>query len=422
MPTVEILSQGDEVVTGQIADTNAAWLATALTDLGYLVRWHTTVGDDLGDIRAAIDTAAGRADLVVSTGGLGPTQDDLTAEAVAAALGVDLVPDPIALAAIEAYYARHARPMPAVNRKQALLPAGAIRLDNDWGTAPGFAGRVGRAFAVFLPGVPREMKPMFRERVLPLLRGDLAARPGRLYTIRTTGVGESDLQQRLGTFAEPGVVLSYRTRPPENHVKLRFTHDYPEDSALALVRRVAGAIGGPVFCVEGVDPFVGDLERVVVERLLAAGHTVATAESCTGGALAASLTSVPGASGAFLEGVVCYSNAAKVRLVGVEPSVIQAHGAVSELVAGALASGVRARSGATYGLSTTGVAGPGGGTSEKPVGTVFVGLATPSGVHVRRSSFGGDRARIQALSVGVALDLLRLHLQGLPLEPSTRAR
>ncbi len=415
MPTVEILSQGDEVVTGQIVDTNAAWLADALTARGYAVLRHTTVGDDLGAIREAIAVAVERADLVVSTGGLGPTQDDLTAEAVAAVLGVDLVEDPVAIATIEVYYARHARIMPAVNRKQALLPAGALRLDNDWGTAPGFAIRTARGLAAFLPGVPREMKPMFAERVLPLLHGPLAASAGRLITIRTTGVGESEIQQRLGTLSLPDAVVSYRTRAPENHVKLRFHPGVPDERANAIARDVAARIGDVVFCVDGLDPDAGDLEQVVVRRLLAAGRTVATAESCTGGQLAAALTRVPGASGAFVEGVVCYANAAKERL-GVPPAWIAAHGAVSEPVARALAEAVRARAGTDYGVSTTGVAGPGGGTPDKPVGTVWIGFATPAATTAVQLRLGGDRARVQVLTVGAALDLLRRDLPVQPLE------
>lgn len=417
MPTAEILSQGDEVVTGQIADTNAAWIAERLTELGFAVRYHTTVGDDQPDIERAIATAVERVDLVVGTGGLGPTQDDLTAAAVAGVFHAPLQRDEHALRAIQAHYERYARPMPAVNRKQAWLPTGCIRLDNDWGTAPGFAMATRRGVAAFLPGVPREMKAMLRERVEPLLTERFAARPGRLITLRTTGIGESNLQERIGDFTQPGVVLSYRTRLPENHIKLRFAPSVSADRAGEIARELAARIGSSVFCVQGLEPIAGDLEFVVVQSLIAAEQTVATAESCTGGRVAAALTRVPGASAAFLDGLVCYSNQAKERLAGVSAATLRAHGAVSEPVARELAEGVRARSGSTFGLSTTGIAGPGGGTDAKPVGLVYVALATPHKTTCRALRLGGDRTRIQALSTGAALDLLRRHLQGVLSNP-----
>jgi nicotinamide-nucleotide amidase len=418
MPTAEILSQGDEVLTGQVVDTNAAWLSERLTALGVDVVRHTAVGDRLGDIVPAVRTACERADLVLSTGGLGPTDDDLTAQAVASVFDVELVLDPIALAHIQALYVRHDRRMPAVNRKQALLPAGSVRLDNDMGTAPGFALTTDRGLAAFLPGVPREMRHLFDARVLPLLgeRFDLVA--GRLVTLRTTGAGESDLQERIGHFQSPDAILSFRTRLPENHVKLRFAPGVPDDRITAVARDLARRIGSPVFCIEGLDDIAGDLHAVVVHTLLRHDATVATAESCTGGRVAALLTAVPGSSGAFLEGVVTYSNAAKTRQLGVDPGLLAEHGAVSEPVARAMAEGVRDRAGATFGLSTTGIAGPGGGSEAKPVGTVHIALATPETTHHRRLRLGGDRERIQRLSAAAVLDLLRRHLQGvLPTHP-----
>lgn len=417
MPTAEILSQGDEVVTGQIADTNAAWIAEQLTALGFSILRHTTVGDILPDIVAAVGEAAARADLVVCTGGLGPTDDDLTAQAVAEVFGAPLALDPQALAQIQSIYDRYGRSMPKVNRKQAWLPTGCVRLDNDWGTAPGFSVRTSRGLAAFLPGVPSEMRAMFQERVLPLLVETLRATPGRLITLRTTGIGESNLQERLGSVQLPGVVLSTRTRLPENHIKLRFAPHVSPERAASVARELAARIGSPVFCIEGLDEIAGDLEQVVAGHLLARGETVATAESCTGGQVAAALTRVAGVSAAFLEGVVCYSNLSKERLLGVPPELIAEHGAVSEPVARALARGARTRAGSSYGLSTTGVAGPGGGTPDKPVGSVFIALSTPAGEHVRRLRLGGDRHRIQALSTGAALDLLRRHLQGVLTPP-----
>jgi len=425
MPTVEILSQGDEVVTGQTTDTNAAWLSDRLTALGMTVIRHTAVGDRMADIVDVIAAARERADLVISTGGLGPTEDDLTTAAVGRVYGVELIFDPVAMAHIESLYARYGRPMPQVNRKQAILPDGCVRLDNHWGTAPAFAMQSGHGLACFLPGVPREMRALFDAHVLDLIAQRFDLVPGRLVTLRTTGVGESNLQERIGTWSAPDSILSYRTRLPENHVKLRFDPGISDEHIVQQATSLAQRIGSPVFCIEGLQAgqhplacTVGDLEQVVVQRLVDRGETVATAESCTGGRVASLLTAVPGSSAAFLEGVVTYANAAKVRLVGVSPQDLDQHGAVSEPVAIQMASGVRERAGTTYGLSTTGVAGPGGGSPAKPVGTVHIGLATPHGVHHRRMRFGGDRARVQSLSAAAVLDLLRRHLQGvLPSSP-----
>lgn len=414
MPTAEILSQGDEVVTGQIADTNAAWLSERLTELGFQVTRHVTVGDRLADIRDAMREAAARADVCIGTGGLGPTDDDLTTRAAAEAFDRPLGFDEEAMRQIEALYARFNRPMPEINRRQAWLPRGATRLDNEWGTAPGFALEQGRCWLAFVPGVPREMKPMFTERILPVLRDRFAVRPGRLVTIRTTGVGESDVQARIGTFEREGVVVGTRTILPENHLKLRFPVDFPESELRAIVADLVARIGSPVFAVEGLGEAGGSLQEVVGAALLARGETLAVAESCTGGRISAKCTAIAGSSRWFLEGAVTYANSAKVRALGVDEAMLAEHGAVSEPVVRQMAAGIRERSGATYGLAITGIAGPTGGSTEKPVGTIHFGLATPGGVHHRRAQLGGDRNRIQELAAGAALDLLRRLLQETP--------
>ncbi len=418
MPVAELLSQGDEVVTGQIADTNAAWLATRLTELGFTVTRHTTVGDRIDDLVTVLGEIAGRCDLCICTGGLGPTDDDLTAEAVARAFDRTLAHDPEAMAQIETRYASFGRPMPSVNRKQALLPTGSERLDNDWGTAPGFALCSPRAWFAFVPGVPREMRAMYAERILPRLRERFDVQPGRLVTLRTIGVGESNLQQAIGAFSLPDAVLSYRTKLPENHIKLRFVPSADN----ARVRQVVGDMvdtlrrwlftveGLPGAALPGIDCVGGSHPEVIGRALAAAGHTLASAESCTGGRIAAAATAIPGASAWFLEGVVCYSNPAKVRLLGVCESDLAEHGAVSEAVARQLASGVRQRAQATFGVGVTGVAGPGGGSEAKPVGTVHIAVATAHTVHHRLVRLPGDRDRIQQLAVAAALELLRRHL------------
>lgn len=421
MPTAEILSQGEEVVTGQVVDTNAAWLSTRLADLGFTVRRHTVVGDRLPDLRAALREIAGRCDVCIGTGGLGPTHDDLTADAVAEAFGLTLQFDEEAMASVEAIFRRLGRDMPASNERQAWLPSGSTRLDNHWGTAPGFALEVDGTRFAFLPGVPREMRAMFEASVLPLLRPLLPSEPPARIVLRTVGIGESSLQERVGAFEHPRVSLSYRTISPENQVVLHAAPGTSDAELNTLVSDLARRIGTPLFAIEGLsvsdpelfghaDPEGGDLAQVVGRALLAREATLALAESCTGGLLAAELTALPGASAWFLEGAVTYSNAAKIRQLGVDAAVLEQHGAVSEPVARQMAEGIRTRSGATYALSITGIAGPSGGTPDKPVGTVHIALATPEGSLHHHAFLPGGRERTRVLAAATALDLLRRHL------------
>ncbi len=417
MPDAHVLSQGDEVVTGQIADTNAAWLSDQLTTLGFTIRRHLAVGDRLPDLVEALRDIGARGGLCICTGGLGPTDDDLTTQAVADAFARPLELDEEALRQIRERYARASRPMPAVNERQAWLPRGATRLDNDWGTAPGFAFEGGEAWFACLPGVPREMRNLFRERVLPLVRSRFALRPGRLVTLRCVGVGESDLQQVITGWRVEGCTVSFRTKLPENHVKLRFEPTVSPDAVVAAVETMLDRIGRWVFTVEGSPAVLagfdtgGGSHAETVARLVAArGHTLAVAESCTGGRIAAACTAIPGSSRWFLEGLVTYSNAAKVRLLGVAEADLNTHGAVSEPVAHQMASGVRERAGTTWGIGVTGVAGPEGGSPDKPVGTVHIAVAGPRGTTHRRFQLPGDRERIQNLAVASALEMLRLRL------------
>jgi nicotinamide-nucleotide amidase len=416
MPSAILLSQGDEVVTGQIADTNAAWLATVLTDLGITVRQHVTVGDDLQAIESQVLHASQQADLVLSTGGLGPTEDDLTAAAVSNAFAQPLTLDEVALSQITELYQRYGRPMPAVNRKQAYLPEDAQRIDNQWGTAPGFAVRANDALLVFMPGVPSEMKKMFSHFVRPLLTEAFSLRPGRLVTLRTTGVGESTLQERIGSFNHDRIVLSTRTHSPENHLKLRIQPDVSDSEVRAICDRLSEKIGSPLFAIEGLEGQQGgSLPEVVGRALLAANASVAVAESCTGGRICASFTGLAGSSAWFLEGAITYSNAAKMRQLGVQGETLNLHGAVSAQVCQEMAAGVREAAGSTFGLATTGVAGPGGGSDEKPVGTVNIGLQTPAAFFGRQIRIPGGRDRVQRLSAAACIDLLRRHLQDFPL-------
>lgn len=414
-PTVVLLSQGDEIITGQTVDTNASWLAERLTDAGFKVVLKLAVGDRLDDIVQALQLAAARGDVLICSGGLGPTVDDLTTEAVSIVTDQPLVEDSRSLERIRAAFASFGREMSPSNRKQALLPQRAQVLDNDWGTAPGFSTPIGNCIAYFVPGVPREMRGFFQHHIAPDLSRRFTLAPGRLVMLRCMGIAESKLEDLLKPFQElPGVVLGFRTRMPENQVKLRCDASLSEHDIAALTERARAIIGSAVFGVNS-----GPIEQVVGELLREQHATLATAESCTGGQISAAITAIPGASDYFIEGACVYANAAKERTCNVDPALLAAHGAVSEPVARAMAEGIRARACATYGVSSTGVAGPGGGTPEKPVGTVWIALATPRGTHTRLLRMPGDRERITGFTVGAALDLLRRELQGLLEAPNT---
>ncbi len=413
MPTVAIISQGDEVLTGQTVDTNAAWLSEQATALGLTVVRHLTLGDDLSALTEGLRQAAALADVVLCTGGLGPTTDDLTAEAVALAFDAPLALDAQALEQIEAMYRRFRRAMPEANRKQAMLPSGSTRIDNPWGTAPGFHLRAAASWLFCMPGVPFEMKKMFRASVVPALAASLSLQPRRQIVLHTTGQGESNLQQLLTGLSHPGVTLSYRAMVGHNQVKLIASPELPDAELAAFADEATARLGTCVFARTAPgDAHFPTLVSTLAERLAEAGHTLATAESCTGGQLAAACTSLSGSSTWFLEGAVTYSNAAKVRQLGVQPATLEAVGAVSEAVARQMAEGMRARSGATFALSTTGIAGPTGGTGAKPVGTVHIALAGPAGTAHQALHLPGDRAAIQRRTVAAALDLLRRHLPG----------
>jgi len=408
--TAILLAQGDEVLTGRTVDTNSGWLAERLTDLGVHVHRIEAVGDRRADIRSTVLRSLADADLVISTGGLGPTDDDLTAAAVADALGVALVQDPAALASMERLFTEHGYRLSAVNRKQALLPQGAHVLENRWGTAPGFSVTHSGATGFFLPGVPREMRAFWQHHLDPWVRSRLDTVPPRLVTLRCMGLPESRAQEKLNGLDLPdGVTLGFRSLDPEIQVKLRLPATLAGDDLIATVR---DRLGAGVFCVDG-----GSLAQVVGTALAERGETLATAESCTGGQISALVTAVPGSSRYFLEGACVYANAAKVRTCGVDPALLASHGAVSEPVARALADGIRARAGSTYGIGTTGIAGPDGGSDHKPVGTVHLALATPTGTVHRRIRVPGGRQRVTQRAASAGLDLLRRHLQGV-LEPS----
>jgi nicotinamide-nucleotide amidase len=406
---VELLSTGDELLTGQVVDTNSAWLMDRLWDLGVMVRRKTLVGDDRDDLDAALRETSARSDLVVVSGGMGPTEDDLTSERVAAVLGVPLELHEPSLRAIEERFRRFGRVMTPNNEKQARFPRGAEVIPNGFGTAPGFAVRLGRAEVVCLPGVPVEFKGLAEEWVLPRVAAGLGEVPAARL-VKLFGVPESHADHAMRPVmddpANAGVRFGFRAHWPEIHVKW----SVPGPGAGARADRIAAAVRaifGDAIWGEGKD----ELPELVVARLAARGERVGLAESCTGGLLAELVTRVPGASAVLDLGVVAYANAKKEEIVGVPGPLLAAHGAVSEPVARALAEGIRRRAGATWGVGITGVAGPTGGTPDKPVGTVHLAVAGPAGTeHVQRL-YRGDRERIRRTAAYEALNLLRVALR-----------
>jgi nicotinamide-nucleotide amidase len=416
MPTATILSQGNEIVTGQLVDTNAAWLAERLFGLGFRVLGSASCGDDIEDIVRTLRNATAVSDLVISTGGLGPTEDDLTAEAVARLAGLEITFDAGAMAQVEAAFQRLSVPMSPTNRKQAMLPTGCEVIPNPRGTAPGFALEIDGALCCFLPGVPSEMKSMAAATVLPRAQRRWTLDEPRTATFRVAAAGESDLQQRLaGVDAmDERVQLGFRTYMIENHVKLLLPGERVDDDAVAAFERVRGEVrerlGNDCYSEDPDESLAAALGRLLLER----GHTVTTAESCTGGLLAAEITSVSGSTGWFERAFVTYANEAKHEMLGVPEAMLAEHGAVSEPVVCAMADGARRAAGATWALALTGIAGPTGGTPEKPVGLVFAAVAGPDRTRARKLRLFRERDLNRRLSTQIALEMLRREMARLP--------
>lgn len=287
-PTLEIFSQGEEVVTGQTIDTNAAWLSTQAVEMGFTVTRHTAVGDKLADLIALLREIAPRADCCICTGGLGPTSDDLTAEAVALAFDLPLEFDAVAFEQIKRFFAHRNRMMPESNRKQAMFPKGAERIDNAWGTAPGFSLQIGRCWFAFVPGVPSEMRHLFLESIQPSLINRFLLQPGKLITIKTLGIGESSIQQHINKIEiPPQVQLGFRASPDDVHTKLLFPHDYPEAAMTGLAHKVIGELGDHVFATDGLGQTSGDLVFTINQLMTAGKHTLAVVETASQGLLAA---------------------------------------------------------------------------------------------------------------------------------------
>jgi nicotinamide-nucleotide amidase len=409
----EILAVGSELLTPLRSDTNALHITSELLRVGIEVGARVTVADDKALLESAFRAALARADVVISTGGLGPTEDDLTREAAAAALGRTLSRDPAIVEWLKERFARYKRVMAPVNEKQADVIEGGVVMPNARGTAPGQWVDAGGRLLVLLPGPPYEMQPMLAEQVMPLLRAKAGGRVLATRVLRIAAMSESDVEQAVAP------VYTRYTNPrttilsAAGQVELHLTADgASEAEAAALVEQLAAGmreqLPGRIYSEDG-----RELPEIVSGLLRERRLSLVTAESCTGGLLAARITEVPGASAFLDRGFVTYSNRAKVEMLGVAPALIETHGAVSEEVAQAMAAGARQRTGADVALAITGIAGPDGGTPEKPVGLVYIALAGAAGDRVRRIHMPGERDRIRLYSTQAALEMLRRGLLGL---------
>ena len=409
-----IIAVGSELLTPFKVDTNSLTITERLNAIGCRVRFKSVIGDDVHDLQAAIARATQTVDVVICTGGLGPTEDDVTREAVAGALGLTLSEDPSIVEAIRARFERRGLTMSVNNRRQAMVPRGAVVIENTRGTAPGlWLESAGAAIAV-LPGPSREMLPMLEFVIEQYLRPRAQGARLSRRVVKVTGRPESEVDAICGPvytpWAQAPLPIETTILAALGQIELHLTAVGSDDVAAsraldAAVAALQSVLGPSVYSIDGQP-----LEAVVGDLLKAAGKTVAVAESCSGGLLSSRLTDVPGSSAYFNRGAVCYSNAAKMDWLGVPGAVIEAHGAVSEPVARAMASGVRAAAGADAGIGVTGIAGPDGGTDEKPVGTVAIAVCLGDDEQVRTFRFVGPRDMVKFQSAQAAMNMLRLML------------
>ena len=411
---IELVTIGTELLLGFTVDTNGAEIARAFAALGVRVVRRTAVADREEEIRDAVGTALGRTGAVLTTGGLGPTRDDITKKVVAEMFGAPLEFDERIWAALLERFAALRRPAPQSNRSQAEVPRGATILANRWGTAPGIWLEGKPGLVVMLPGVPFEMRRLLEHEVVPRMAARAEGRVIRSLLVRTTGIPESVLAERMGEIERDVAPLTLAYLPGLEGVDLRLTAwTLPSDEAAGRLRAAADLLrerAGDV--VYGEDE--ADLAAVVLQGAREQGLRIATAESCTGGLVGERLTEIPGSSEVFAGGVICYANALKISLLGVPAGLIEAEGAVSEAVAIAMAKGAVERLGVDLAAAVTGIAGPGGGTETKPVGTVWLALAHGRETTVRRVVYLGDRHDVRRRAAQGALAMLLRQLQGLP--------
>lgn len=405
---IEMICTGEEVLSGQIVDTNAAWAANALMDHGIEMQQRITVGDRLDDLVSVFQERSHHADIILVNGGLGPTSDDMSSQAMALAKEVPLIENAIWRRRMEDWFTRNGREMPLSNLKQAMLPESAVMVDNPVGTACGFRVKLNRAWLFFTPGVPFEFKKMVNEQFIPFVKSlaDFHIEVA-VHKLLTIGNGESVLANKLEKLTLPDrMTLGYRSFMPYIEIKLFARGDdvieqLPE--TVSLIKQVLGD------CV--VAENLDSLARVIHQQLLALGASLSIAESCTGGMIASNLVALAGSSAYLHQGLVTYSDESKVKVLGVDPATLDDHGAVSIATVEEMARGVRNILDSDYALATSGIAGPDGGSEQKPVGTVAIALATKSGVYSQMLKFPArSRELVRSLSTAVALDMLRREL------------
>lgn len=402
----ELIAVGTELLMGQIANTDGQYLTDRLSSLGVNVHFHTVVGDNDARLGEVLRLAFSRSDCVILTGGLGPTYDDMTKETVAAAFGLPLVEDAEAMRRLEDYFTKRGRIMTPSNRKQAMLPQGAMPLYNNWGTAPGVLIEQDGKIAVMLPGPPREMQPMFETYVAPYLKKKSGASVVSEY-IHLFGIGEAEAEKRVSDLtasANPTIAPYVSTGEMLFRLSARAENDEAAKAMIAPLKKELYARFGDTIYGEGRDM---SLPQCVLQLLSQKGYTLAIAESCTGGMVSSAITDLPGASSVFLYGAVTYANEAKVRALAVSEETLARVGAVSEETALQMARGVRLTAKSDIGVSTTGIAGPGGGSAEKPVGTVYIAISTEKKETACRLFLSGGRDRVRSATVLHVYDLIR---------------
>jgi nicotinamide-nucleotide amidase len=405
----EIVAVGTELLLGNIVNTNAQYLSQKLADLGIDVFYHVAVGDNLQRLSDTIKTSLERADLVITSGGLGPTVDDLTKEGVADALGLKLLPHEASIKKIEGMFKALGRPMTENNLKQGYIPEGAAILENDNGTAPGVLIEKNGKIVIMLPGPPKELYPMFEDKVLPYLRTKVHSTI-RSRMLRVIGVGESAVEDMLKEIfrTQTNPTIAPYAKDAEVHLRITAKSDTIDEADRLIDQmeeRVKAILGENIY---GYDD--ESLEYVVLKLLIANNLTLSLAESCTGGLIGSRLTDVPGASASLMCGIISYSNESKIKILGVKESTINSYGAVSSQTAEEMAAGAKRINGTDIGLSITGIAGPDGGSEEKPVGLCYIGIAIGDKVTAHKLLFNGNRKSIKWNSSSSALDLLRKEL------------
>lgn len=410
MLSAEIIAIGSELLTPQRSDTNSLWLTERLNSIGVDVKLKTIVGDDEARLEEAIRDALKRSDIVITTGGLGPTEDDITRTISARAVGRKLVYHDALEADLRERFRRWGREMPEINKRQAYVIDGAAVLPNPNGSAVGMLLKLSGKFLAVFPGPPREMRPMFDEYVLPVLKENAGGVIVRRRVLRVSGMGESAVDEAIAPIYKPysnvETSILFSRVEIELHLTARSTNaEQAEETLDELAGKIARALGPAVFALHGET-----MEEVVGQLLADRGETLSVAESCTGGLIAMRLTEIAGSSRYFIEGSVAYANEAKINTLGIKEQTLIDHGAVSAETAEAMAAGIRARSKTHHSISVTGIAGPDGGSDEKPVGTVFIGYSGTNGTRSVKFVFPGDRELVRWRASQAALDYLRRQL------------